>query len=494
SIGLATGVCLLRMLCLMAVLLARSEAAVEIVDPATYTLGPGDQFKVSFFDAQIDPLVFDVSIEGIATAPNVGAFFLDGITLEDAKATLRKGIEEKFSGTEFDIALSRVRVKRVSVAGAVAKPGLYSIKATALSSELISLAGGLAPGSSRRNISLKLDGDHVVVDLERFERMGDFEANPPIYLGDVLIVPVLRDSTTRLFVSGEVRRPGWFEYTGRDKILDLIKLAGGLSASARTDSVLVLSGVNGDEGTLHKVESELFPGPQARLVALPKQPCADAEDISVSGEAIFTGRYPYEDGMTLVDALALSGGLKDAAYAPGITVFNTRVDRTERSRMLESLDAGSLSAAEIVNPVGPAGSPHVRIRETFDFKQGKTLSLRLAPGDSIYVPRAEGLVTVIGQVSRPGLVEFLDGLRVSELISRAGGTTDWADLSRSYVIRRVGDGATTLSSAGRIYDGDVIFVARKANKRSGFLSHVRDVALIGAGVALTALAIDELSQ
>ncbi|MCH7878726.1 MAG: hypothetical protein IH914_05385, partial [candidate division Zixibacteria bacterium] len=97
-------------------------------------------------------------------------------------------------------------------------------------------------------------------------------------------------------------------------------------------------------------------------------------------------------------------------------------------------------------------------------------------------------------VALPGLVSFADRLSSSDLIDRAGGLTAWADLSRSYVNRRVGGNSTPLSSAGRIYDGDIIYVARKVKKGGGFLGTLRDVSLLGAGIALSALAIDQLAK
>lgn len=469
--------------------------ADEMIDPERYLVGPGDKFTIEFFDAKLQPIKFTISIEGNATISNVGSFQVAGMTLSQAKSKLQTGLRTRYSGAKFSIVLTSVRKKRVSVAGAVESPGLYDDAASTLASQVLSAAGGLLPGASRRNITLRNANGDVIVDLVRFWRLGDFDANPPIYLGDVLFVPLHSDTTTSLFVSGEVRRPGRIEYTGRDNLSDLIDLAGGLTGSAKADSVMVFSGANGrSKGTLMPLASAFLPGHGARIVVLSAEIRPDPDDITVSGYARSSGRFPFIAGMTLTDALALSGGVRDDAYQPGITVFNIRLDRRGASETLNSLETVSLERADFPVYMAPYGSAQVRTRETYDFRKNSIRDIPLTPGDSIFVPRAEGFVSVLGQVADPGLVSFSDGLSSSNLINRAGGLTVWADRSRSYVTRRVGGGSTPLSGAGRIYDGDIIYVARKVTKGGGFLGSLRDVSLIGAGIALTALAIDRLAE
>ncbi len=480
---------------LIAFLAPRYIRADEMIDPDRYLVGPGDEFKVEFFDAQLDAIEFTISIEGAATINNVGSFQVAGLTLSLAKAELRRGLQKAYSGAKFSIALTSVRKKRISVAGAVKNPGLYDDAASTLASQLLSAAGGLLPGASRRNITLRSAAGDVPVDLVRFLRLGDFDANPPLYQGDVLYVPLYSDSTTSLFVSGEVRKPGWIEFTGRDNLSDLVALAGGLTGSARDDSVMVFSGSNGrTTGTLMSLESAYLAGQGTRIIALPAEIRSDPDDITVSGYARSSGRFPFVEGMTLPDALALSGGVRDDAYQPGITVFNTRHDRRAVIWTLNNLETTSLEKADFPIYNAPSGSAQVRVRETYDFRKKSIRDIALRPGDSVFVPRAEGVVSVLGQVAGPGLVSFADGISSSDMINRAGGLTAWADRSRSFVTRRVGGGSVPLSSAGRIYDGDIIYVARKVNKGGGFLGTLRDVSLIGAGIALTALAIDQLAE
>ncbi len=466
-----------------------SEAA-ELVDSTRYIVGPGDVFTVSFSEANILPFTTEVGVEGVASIDGVGTFPLAGLTLADAKAKLVAGLNKRFSGSGVELSLSKVREKRTLVAGAVVKPGLYDSKATALVSDLIAKAGGLKEGASQRNIEIRGEGNNGAtypVDLEKFSQVGDPESNPAVYLGDVIFVPLFTDSTRRLYVSGEVSTPGWIEFTERDNVMDLIELAGGLTGNARADSVLLFEG-GADSGADRSMlaltsTKSLLPG--SRVIALFAGEKAKESDISISGAITNPGRYPYVRGMSLESLLAVAGGALPEAYVEGITLFNSSVDNTARANALVRAEKTAIANARVFAPSGPASSGNVR----------SGVSVDLVPGDSVVVPFAEGFVSVLGQVKFPGLVKFAGKRSAFDYLGLAGGVNSWADLNSSYVSRKIAGGATPLNSADKIFDGDIIFVARKRESRGpGGLGWLRDAALIGAGVALTVFAIDKVGN
>lgn len=57
----------------------------------------------------------------------------------------------------------------------------------------------------------------------------------------------------------------------------------------------------------------------------------------------------------------------------------------------------------------------------------------LIPGDIILVPQS--LVSMMGQVAKPGDIAFRDGLTISQSIAAAGGALPTADLGRIYILR-----------------------------------------------------------
>jgi protein involved in polysaccharide export with SLBB domain len=481
----------LSLLSVFALLLSSTSArldAAELVDSVRYIVGPGDIFTVSFSEAQILPFHTEVGVEGAATIDGVGTFSLTGLTLTEARAKLLSGLKKRFSGSGVELHLTTVRQKRTLVAGAVEKPGLYDSKATALVSDLIAKAGGLSAGASRRNIEIRAEGaDSYAVDLEKFSLVGDPESNPAVYLGDVIFVPLFTDSTRRLYVSGEVRSPGWIEYTGRDAVMDLVRLAGGLTGGARADSVLLFESASADGGGrsmlgVSEIKSIL---PGSRVIALSAGEKAIEKDVSISGAITNPGRYPYADGMSIESLIALAGGTLSEAYPAGITLFNPSHDNEALALFLVRTENTSMANSNSFAPSGPMSAVNVR----------SGISGDLAPGDSVIVPFAEGFVSVLGQVKFPGLVSFASERSALEYVGLAGGVNSWADLNSSYVTRKIARGATPLKLADIIYDGDIIFVTRKRDTRSsGTLRWLRDVTLIGAGVALTVFTIDEIGN
>ncbi len=471
---------------------ATSEAlATDYVDSTRYIVGPGDEFTINFSEARIDPIRTIVGVEGAATIDGVGTYALNGLTLTAAKAKLLAGLKKRFAGSGIELSLTTVRTKRTLVAGAVANPGLYDTKASALVSDLIARAGGLSVGASRRNIEIRsTNGESRVsypVDLEMFSLVGDPEANPAVYLGDVIYVPLFSDSTQRRYVSGEVRSPRWVEYTSRDNVMDLIGLAGGLTGDARRDSALFFDGSDTESSQTNMISlTETMPLPaSSRIIVLTESEKVFKKDVSISGAVANPGMYPYEMGLTVEELVLKAGGTIADAYTDGITLFNNTNDHGALARALVNSETKSLAVANLSAPTGPISAFNVR----------SGADLNLAPGDSVVVPFAEGFVSVLGQVKVPGLVTFRAGRSAHDYISSAGGATSWADLKLSYVTRKTAGGATPLASAGEIYDGDIIFVARKTKSQgSGTLGWLRDITLIGAGVALTVLAIDEVGK
>ena len=93
------------------------------------------------------------------------------------------------------------------------------------------------------------------------------------------------------------------------------------------------------------------------------------------------------------------------------------------------------------------------------------LDVVLEPGDRLYVPRRPNSVVVAGEVMSPSGTQFQEGLSVADYIAKAGGTTDVADDSHTFVIQPDGsaaqaDGTSWLDDPPKLAPGSVIVVPR----------------------------------
>jgi polysaccharide export outer membrane protein len=158
------------------------------------------------------------------------------------------------------------------------------------------------------------------IERELRTRLADgFLKDPQVH------VKVHTYSSQRVFVVGQVERPGAYPLSGETSLLEALSLAGSVSATAGPEVVIVRPRQGRAPGPalpdqpdvaavvrvdLNKLQSgALFQG--ARLqdgdtIFVPK-----AEDIYVFGQVRNPGIFPMQQGMTVLQALALAGGVTE---------------------------------------------------------------------------------------------------------------------------------------------------------------------------------------
>ena len=141
--------------------------------------------------------------------------------------------------------------------------------------------------------------------------------------------------------------------------------------------------------------------------------------VLVSGEVIKPGTVsiPADGNLELASALAQAGGLGAEADPSAIQLI--------------SADGGTSSYSYESVEKGPAGK------------------IRLRAGDRLNIPKSRfvnAVVSVIGQVNKPGIVKFpLDGrLDVFRALAMAGGTTELAN-EKKIILNRPGEDPKTLN-------------------------------------------------
>ena len=143
------------------------------VDPKVYIVGPGDQFVINLYGAATAPITVEVLPEGVVTLPDVGDVMLGQITLAEAKQRISDALASRFRDRSIGVNLAKVRSFKVSVTGAVEKPGIVAVSAADRVSEAVALAGGLQERGSQRNIRLvNIERDTIIADLGYFNATG----------------------------------------------------------------------------------------------------------------------------------------------------------------------------------------------------------------------------------------------------------------------------------------------------------------------------------
>ena len=87
-------------------------------------------------------------------------------------------------------------------------------------------------------------------------------------------------------------------------------------------------------------------------------------------------------------------------------------------------------------------------------------SLGLRPGDSVFVPRQVGYVTVSGLVGHPGLVPYTAGHTVERYVRLAGGFIDPENKPSVDLFDRISNLTRPATMHTVVFDGDRISVSQ----------------------------------
>lgn len=213
-----------------------------------YKIGSEDLLEISVFEDEKLNKIVRVSSQGNISLPLLGILRVKDLTANELEKEIRDLLAEKYlQDPHVSVFIREYRNQQISVIGAVDKPGLYEVKGQKTVLDLLAMAGGLA-GSHKENAGQLLflirpprwdegvskEPDEqipktFVIDLEELLINGDLTLNLPLTHGDVINIP----ASGKIFVGGEVRRPGGFPLMGkRMTISQAVAMAGGLNKEA----------------------------------------------------------------------------------------------------------------------------------------------------------------------------------------------------------------------------------------------------------------------
>ena len=186
----------------------------NMATPRNYRLGPGDEVIIDIFGRNQTTMRNIISPEGSINVDALGPLYLNGMTVEEANAYLKKRLARIYggmsgSGTDMRLSLGQIRTIRVNVLGDVTNPGTYQLSAFATAFHALYKAGGIVDPGTVRNIKV-VRGDKVagLVDVYDYLVKGNSGSDIRLEEGDVILVAPYNNLVT---VKGSVKRPMQFE-------------------------------------------------------------------------------------------------------------------------------------------------------------------------------------------------------------------------------------------------------------------------------------------
>jgi len=227
------------LLALGSVLLTAQERIAQ-----EYRIGPKDLLEISVFGADELSRTVRVSEDGKVSLPLLGEVIVDGLTKSELEKKLAGLLGEKYvQNPQVTVFIKEYQSKRVSVLGAVEKPGPYQLLGRQTLMQIISEAGGLTRDAGSDIIIIRQLPDgastSLRISIDDLFLKGDATLNVPLEPGDIVNVPV--DKLVVVYVFGQVKNPGALQVkkSAIPTLLQAIAQAGGFTDRAARGGILI---------------------------------------------------------------------------------------------------------------------------------------------------------------------------------------------------------------------------------------------------------------
>ena len=391
--------------------------------PTNYQLSGGDQVVVHITLPKLAPrdLTRTIETEGYLNLGDMGRFIVRGKTLDQVQSDLQVQLNRFYKNADVSVSLKELRTIPITVQGEVVMPGGYTLPATGTAINLLYKAGGPTEDGSMREIRVMRQGKQVgTIDLYKF--FGAMAQNDiPLQSGDVLVVP---PNGSRVAISGEVRHAAQYELKPGETLKDVLAFAGGVKA-AGVDQIVQLNTIE--------------PGQNRVLKNVNLRDTAAVSSLKLyDGDAveIHSVRQIVENKVTIKGAVSQPS---DYALVPGMRV--TDLLRMARNPLSEAF----LGRAALKRWNSDNTTTLIPVDLARAIEGDQTQNLPLMKWDTLEVfSQAEASfvgtrkIEVRGSVQRPGVYEYSQNMRVSDILLRAGGPLPNAE--RIEIIHQHGDG------------------------------------------------------
>ncbi len=393
-----------------------------------YVVGPGDSLAIDLWGGTSRRFVSAVDREGRLSLPEVGPVLVSGKSLGEVQEIVQQVLRTQFRDISAEVSLARLRMVRVYVVGDVERPGAYDVSSLSTPLNALFSAGGPTARGSLRVVEHYRSKQLVQeVDLYALLLHGMKSDLARLENGDTILVPPIGPGVT---VEGMVRRPAIYELRGEKNLADVLQLAGGILPSAALDHIeverledhqkrtmvsLSVAAIEDGNGVGRQLES--FSIQDQDIIRLFPIASYNQEAVYLEGHVLRSGRYAYHDGMKFTDVVT--------AYS-------------------DLMPEPAEKYAEIIHLSAPDYRPSVESFNLGDIFAGRAAAPILKPMDTIrvfgkYDFESVPMVSVWGEVRRPGSYRVAGEIRVRDALHVAGGSTPDSLMDSAQIFRTLPD-------------------------------------------------------
>ena len=399
------------------------EPNSNMATPANYLLGPGDQVIIDIWGASQNTFSETISPDGNINVKNLGPVYLNGLTIHEANAYVQRKFNSIYSGvlggttSNIKLTLGQIRSIQINIMGEVAVPGTYTLSAFSSVFHALYRAGGVNAIGSLRNIKVMRGGKQMAaLDVYDYILKGKFNDDIRLMEGDVIIVSPY---DCLVNISGNVKRPLFYEMKTGESLGTLLHYAGGFTGDAYSKTLRLMR-KSGREHQIFNIDAKDFASfklTDGDVVTVDAVLDRFENRVEIKGAVYREGLYELSASVNSVKSLI--------EKAEGIT-GDAFMNRAELRRQHEDL------TLEII-PIDLKG-----------LLNGETADVPLQKNDILYIPsihdlQEAGILTIHGEVARPGVFPFAKNTTLEDLVVQAGGLMESASTVRVDIARRIKD-------------------------------------------------------
>lgn len=398
------------------------EPNLSIATPDNYVLGPGDEVIVDVWGDSQMTIKATVSPDGKIFISNVGPVTLAGLTIAEASSRIRGALMSIYEGladgsVQMKLSLGSIRSIQVNVTGEVTASGTYTLPSLATLFHALHVAGGVSDLGTLRSVKI-YRGGQLFSDVDVYDYILNGNSSRDIALRDGDLITVAPYGKL-VEITGNVKRPMFYEMKGGETVADLIRFAGDFNGEANRNMVSVTRRQGGkyDSFTVDKADFGNFVLEDGDVVSVGGSIDRYENRVGVEG-AVYRPGYYAIDGTTktLKQLIERADGLREDAFMPRAILYREKPDW---SLEVKSVDLGKLMSGEIAD-------------------------ITLRPNDYLVVAAESGMreaytVSILGSVSRPDTYPYAENMTVEDLLVAAGGLLESASTANVAVTRRIKD-------------------------------------------------------
>jgi protein involved in polysaccharide export with SLBB domain len=377
-----------------------------------YLLGPGDEIKLNVWGKMNGDYTYMVDRDGKIIIPDIGVVHIAGLTFSETKEFLEKEFSRYYKKGEvkINVSMGRLRTIRVFVVGKAERPGSYTVSSLSTLINGLFAANGPSKVGTMRDIQVKRNGKTVVhFDLYEFLLAGDKTKDIRLMPEDVIFIPTVGPLVG---IAGNVKVPAIYELKGETTLRELIRMAGGLSATGYPQriqvervfekSAKIIQDINLEELS-EEEDIVIRDGDMVRVFAITERL---RNPVELKGNVVRSGIYEWREGIHIGDLIVSMEDLLPDTFFEFALVERIVLPDYHKEYLFFNL-------GELV------------------MEGNKEEDISLMPNDTVVVFNKWDLmererVRVMGAVNKPGEYEYRSRMRLSDLLKLAGGLKRYA--------------------------------------------------------------------